>query len=229
MLLKFLIGLNLLISIFSIQRKTPVNSYGAGELIYLDRHRVYCLDGEVLAGFELFRPSKTTISFKYECLSTGKYSGQYIDHTTWTKSADNIFLMNLGANKLSNLPVQCKADFALQGFHLESVCTEPICDVRIVFSCAPIKIVKCGSDLTPWGDAVSGPNYALEKVPIKSKESTALTGFRLKVSYYFRWFAAAGQQFQWAYNSCQFIDTTLLVTPTTTDTTSNLRLLDELN
>ncbi|VDI65907.1 Hypothetical predicted protein [Mytilus galloprovincialis] len=46
---------------------TPANADGKGNMVYLDRHRPSCHIGYFINGFQLVRPTSTTIQYKYRC------------------------------------------------------------------------------------------------------------------------------------------------------------------
>lgn len=208
-ILRLILALNLIIFSFCTNdRRTPANAAGGGNVIYLDRHAVYCNDGEVLNGFQLVRPSGSTISFAYGCSKNTSIlkEGAYTGYTGWTYGADDVLGQDVTAHRLSDIPVQCGNDFGLQGFQLESRCGKSICDIRFRFQCVPLKISRCTSSATGWIDASDGQNYTLSGLWMALNGWDVMTGFRLNANYYFRWFKRDGRNFQFAYNTCNIRD-----------------------
>jgi hypothetical protein len=203
-LIKFFLFTNLIISTLCFDRYTPANANGSGNIIYLDRHSVYCKDGEALYGFRLIRPSSSQISYNYGCIKTESVStdGEYTAYTPWFPAADDVFAQEISANRLSGIPVNCKNDYGLKGFKLESLCGKPICDIRYKYTCSPLKPTTCSSGETGWTDGDDGYNYYLDRQWIRLDNYNVLTGFQLKVSYYFRLFQRDGRYFKYSYNYC---------------------------
>lgn len=202
--IKILIMCSIFISSLCYDRSTPANSDGKGDVIFLDRHSVYCNDGEALTGFRLVRPSSSQISFKYSCIKTESISieGEYTDYTSWYPAADDIFAQEESANRLSGIPFNCRNDYGLQGFRLETRCGKPICDLRFKYTCSPLKSKTCSSGETGWINGEDGQNYFLDRLWIMLDSYNVLTGFQLRVNYYFRIFQRDGRYFKYSYNYC---------------------------
>ena len=47
------------------ESQTKANDWGKGAVIYLDRHMFRVPEGCALRGFQLYRPTKTTIAYRY--------------------------------------------------------------------------------------------------------------------------------------------------------------------
>jgi hypothetical protein len=208
--LKFILVSNLILFIFTAgnDRRTPANADGSGNVIYLDRHAVFCNDREVLNGFQLVRPNGSTISFAYGCSKNESVlaTGAYTEYTGWTYAADDSIGQDVTAHRLADIPVQCRNDYGLQGFQLESRCGKPICDIRFRFVCVPLKSASCTSAATGWVDASDGQSYTLDRMWMSMDGWNVMTGFKLNANFYFRWFKRDGRNFQFVYNTCNVRD-----------------------
>jgi hypothetical protein len=201
-LLKFLTIILLGCEIFG--RRTQADSDGDGNIIFLDRHSVYCNEGEALNGFKLVTPGKDKIAIDYDCIKTEAITeeGEYTDYTGWYSAADDWFAQTISANRLSGIPVSCKNDFGLRGFKLESKCGKPICDIRFQFTCVPLKPTTCLSGKTGWIDAEDGQTYTLEKLWISLPTYHVLTDFALDVNTYSKFLQRDGKYFRYSFNYC---------------------------
>lgn len=204
-IVRLTLSISLIISAICYNRYTPWSPHGGGNIIFLDRHPVYCENGEALYGFKLMRiEDSDKIYYRYGCKATESVSteGEYTEYTRWVPASDWAIEQSYTAHKLEGLNVKCRNDFGLKGFKLESQCGKTICDIRYKYTCVPLKPIDCSSGETPQTDNQDGQNFTLEKQIILLNDYEVLTGFKLKVFFYYRYLTRDGRAFSYAYDFC---------------------------
>jgi len=191
------------------QFSTNPDSQGFGYIIYLDRHKVYCPDNQVLNGFQIVRPSELLVSVSYTCIEVVPLPIQEEIHMSpETNTYNNEKEKNYSADRLQYTPVQCPDDMGLKGFQLITQCNSwgAECYIKFDFYCTPLKFISCASSQTNFIDAVNGEFFTLLGVPIIGTPGNALTGFSLAVDYYSRKNTFSGRLFSMKYNYCNVRD-----------------------
>ncbi len=191
-----------------INFNTPANDDGEGAIVYLDRHDVECPVSHVLQGFDVFRPTDRTISIKYRCIRLQTLTdgvGDYSASTGWTNDFNNLISRKFSADRIQHIPVACNNNYALKSFKLESR-TTLFTEIRFKYVCTPLKMINCSSDSTSERDCYDGQNFTLSNVGFFLGSFNVLTGFKLDVSYYFRWFNFEGRRFRMNYSFCEARD-----------------------
>ncbi len=196
-----IISFNLLISTLCWNRQTGASSDGGGDVIFLDRHNVYCNTGEALQGFTI-NSGSGSVYFQYTCLASSaiQSSGAITASTPWTDAADDIFAQNISAHRMTYIPIQCNNDYALQGFKMSSSCSSPICKIKFDYTCVPVKAKDNSSSTTDWIDGGDGGINKLRNIQLLLADYNVLQGWKLNVSFYFRWFDRDGRYFKYTYN-----------------------------
>jgi hypothetical protein len=168
-------------------RQTPANDFGGGQIIYLDRHSVYCNAGEILQGYQLIRPTFTTISYVFRCLAHPavgladivKYTPLNDLGAIWEDS--NIFL--------DRHNIACPEGYALQGFRLARGGAN-LRQIQYIYTCARTAFGgACQTFETSeqWAQEKTGDNrsiaYLDRHLVLVPNGANAMQGFRLLTRY----------------------------------------------
>lgn len=98
-----------------LDRQTKATDWGKNEIFYLDRQHVKCAKDEALQGFQLTRPKKELLAYKYACRNIGKGDS----YETKTKlNAVNDKNLKKSANFLDRHHPKCKPGYGIQKFAL---------------------------------------------------------------------------------------------------------------
>lgn len=198
--LKILLLANLIIFSYCFNRKTLFSDNGGGDVIFLDRHRVYCNAGEILTGFNL-ESDGDYINYQFTCVTNEFVNpGTYDDATDWTKAADDVFASQISADRLTAHQPACRNDYGLRGFAVQSQFGFPIWNIRIIYTCVQLKVVSTSSNFSGWVDSGDGQNYTLNKLWVQMGINQALTGFRLYCDFYSRFLRRDGRYFRYFYS-----------------------------
>lgn len=175
---------------------TPANDWGKGNIHFLDRHIVNCPSGSALAGFHLFRPTPTTISYQKTCLASKGVSSDMIELNTTPQDIDHN--PNSSINYLDRQDVRCPDGRALQFFKVER--SGPT-KIYYRFQCVKINTGDCVNEETDWTDMGSRSNIYLDRQNVKpSKQGHVLTGFKLISTY------TGGNRIKYSIKTCQVLN-----------------------
>jgi hypothetical protein len=205
--IKILILVCLTTKINSWTNWTLEDDDGGGDVIFLDRHNVYCGPAEAMTGFGISRPRGGRIQVGYSCSRNDGILRDTKDFVTdWKEAADDWFSQKVSANRLDKHDVKCPSDYGLRGFRVQTRCGGIICDIRIAYQCVELKVRSCNDSQTGWINGEDGQNYMLSKQWISLDNTRILTGFRLHSDSYFRWFNIRGMNFMYSYSYCDIRD-----------------------
>ena len=169
-----------------IESATNLDEDGQGNLIYLDRHRVFVADyASALKSFRLVR-DENTIGFKFcrqrilnapvSSLSTKEYCTEVRDHENYGKIFD--------LNGLEVNPPSSHRRGFLKGFHLvrESNMTSfKIC--YTLLEGGGVWTDEPQEKFTKWNDAGGGKTYYLDRHEVRAREDNyAITGFTIETN-----------------------------------------------
>jgi len=149
-------------------KNTPDNNWGAGNSIYLDRHRLNCGRGGIQR-FQLKRPSTTKLDYKYTCVPgvNASQSGyKYTASNDW--GGGNMIYLDRHKVDCGKKPI---SDFQLK---------RPAGNkIQYKYRCSNRNAVgDCRNTATAWNTPSSSTIY-LDRHDVKCKASEALTKFRL--------------------------------------------------
>jgi hypothetical protein len=177
-------------SVISWNRYTSQTSYGDGDVLTLTQHRVYCNSGEVLTGFNIAQSGKN-IYFQYNCQSSSSVinSQAYTKTTSWVSSADLYVIKSYTAHRISDIPIKCNNDCALQGFQLKSKSTSILdtYDIQFEYTCVPVKAKKNWSTNTARINGEFGGVEKLSPLSIDLPSYQALLGWKLNTEINWSW------------------------------------------
>jgi hypothetical protein len=184
-----LITLGMISNVMNWNRWTSASSYNDGDVLSLTRHRVYCQNGEVLQGFNTAVSGKN-IYFQYNCLKTASVlSTTSTRYTNWVSSGDMyVFKANTGY-RISDIPIICSSNEALQGFQLKSRVTSILdtYDIQFEFTCVQIKAVKTWSGVTSRINGGFGGVERLAPLTIDLTGYNAIWAWRLSFDTDWSW------------------------------------------
>jgi hypothetical protein len=192
-----------ILNIFCYNRSTSKTADGDGDIIYLDRQKVYCGTGEVLGGFDM-NASSGKQNFEYDCFSTKSiFEDTYYDYTGWNDAAGSIFSEGKSGPKFRDHRISCRNNYVLRGWNLESDCSGwGTCNIRVKYQCVAAKIKSCTSYTTGWTYADKGYTYKMGDMQAISLGSyQALQSFKMETDDWDSWFVKYWN-FRWSYTYC---------------------------
>lgn len=209
--MKLIILLSIIVNIYSNRRVcTWWNENGGGNIIYLDRHNVYCNAGEVMTGFVIQAPvgpdNNGGLNVCYECLAKlAVFDNEVIyAETVWVKAAESILEQDRSADSLKNIGVWCPADWGIRGWRLITSCNgsffDSRCDMKFGYHCVALKVTGAVQTTTNMEDSNDGRNWDLWHTQIWLGGLNVLSGFQLEVEYYSRIFSFSGRRFRMRFN-----------------------------
>ena len=170
------------------QKSTPVNDYGGGATIFLDRHTPDC-GNQPFNSLKLNRPSDTTMKFDYTCSTGGNLSNpvQQSIPPQEDGGASTIYL--------DRQNIQCPADSALTKLHL----TRPSgSTISFDYSCAknatPLNCRQLTTTPRP-GDGTEGTQSLMSDIKCNNDEVLS----RIHV------FRPTPQTIAWEYTCCKTV------------------------
>lgn len=159
---------------------TGGNDWGDGQVVFLDRHQVYCNSTEVMQGWHFYRPTTTTIAYKYKCKKV-ENPGNMTEYET----SFDIYGSGDGTNYLDRHRPSCPDGSALNGFNLARQGSSKI---AIHYKCLGVKLNNCSSITTSETAAkdpsdTNYPNDYLDRQTIEVADDEAITGYQLHTRY----------------------------------------------
>lgn len=144
-ILNFVVLLGLINFTFSWTNCTPANENEDGNIIFLDRHNVYCDVSEAMQGFAIVTPSDRLFQVWYECtkkLAVHDEEQIYME-TGWTKAGENILTQTLSTESLKHIGFMCPVEYAVKGWRLITACNGNFfnnrCDIKFGYTYVGIK------------------------------------------------------------------------------------------
>jgi hypothetical protein len=181
----------LLIVCSSWSRNTNYNDNGLGDVVFLDRHKVDCNQGELLQGWQL-QNSGGNYRIAYDCLASKSViydsTDNYDEYTTYTNASDDKSLSSrqYSGAKFALHKVKCKDGYGVKKWWLETGGTSCyfgiICTMRLGFTCQRVKLTGgCNYNTSSTGSWSSQPqNMANSQINISG--FNIMQGFQLKIS-----------------------------------------------
>lgn len=173
-------------------RKSAPQTWGGGNIHYLDRQNVACPAKTAIDGFELYRPTPTTLAYKYSCrrncsgLKTGK---TYTGKTRPNATSNNL---NKSANYLDRHHPYCKVGYAMQQFKLGRAGNK----IFYSYTCTAASCKSRPSTYTSWQKAGNWEVVYLDRQHVRMQSHHVVTGFRLESKN------AGGNQFRYKIDYC---------------------------
>merc|ERR1711957_557800 len=157
-------------------RKNAPQSWGSGNIHYLDRQNVACPAKTAIDGFELYRPTPTTLAYKFSCRS--RCSGLKGGKTYAKKTKANATDKNLkkSANYLDRHHVYCKVGYALQQFKLDRAGN----NILYSYTCTAASCKSRPSTYTSWQKAGNWEVVYLDRQHVRMQSHHVVTGFKLE-------------------------------------------------
>ena len=182
-------------------RHTWWSSHGGGKLVYLDRHRVRCYNGEALKMFHLQR-NGGKVRYQYICcrmLKRGTCRNQ-VKYNRYTYGVHGS-----SAKYLKNQLVTCGSSAFLSSFRLTR--NRARNKIRYIYNCCHLRHAKhrkrmsCYSRHTKWTyHGYHEETWYLKKQIVQCKKRYFLNGFRLQ-QYRPAWWMSG--KFRYWYRCCK--------------------------
>ena len=162
--------------LISLNRKSRKQSYGGGNIYYLDRQNVSCPAKTALDGFKLYRPSGSTLAYKFSCRT--KCSGIKSGKTYKAKTKPSFISRNKkrSANYLDRHYVRCKVGYALRQFRMGRSGSK----IFYNYICTAVTCKSRPTTFTRW--RISGKNQIkyLDRQNVRMQSHHVITGFKLE-------------------------------------------------
>ena len=150
-------------------KDTKDNDWGNGNSIYLDRHRLNCGKGGIQR-FQLKRPSKTKLDYKYTCVpgvNASQTGYKYTKSNDW--GSGNMIYLDRHKVDCGKRPI---SDFQLRRPSKKKLQYKYRCSNRNAAG-------DCRNTATKWNTPSKSTIY-LDRHDVKCKPSEVLTKFRLR-------------------------------------------------
>jgi hypothetical protein len=166
---------------------TQKHDWDNGKIWFLDSHKLNCPLGSAISNFKLTRPSKTQLSYKYECVTNNAISTDatlIISKSTHYDSSHGDY----STNYLDRHHVQCPKNHVLVDFKLVDGGKDDK-QLQYQFKCSPATVSSCVTKTTKKTNAGSKPQTIyLEKQSVGPGFGTVganqvLAGFQMHSKY----------------------------------------------
>jgi hypothetical protein len=165
---------------------TSRQDWGGGNIHYLDRQNVNCPPRTALDAFQLYRPTSTTLAYRYNCrlncsgMKGGRFGSgpgkTYKGKTRPNKTSGNL---KRSANYLDRHHVYCRNGYALQQFKMGRSGR----DIYYGFTCTAAECKSRPTTYTQWQSGGNNEVIYLDRQLISMQSHSVVTGFKLETKY----------------------------------------------
>lgn len=184
----------------NLNRSTPDQDWGNGEIFYLDRHDVDCKQG-ALQGFHLRRPNDKSLAYSYACSNSKAIKQNVISKETPWNNTDND--KRKSAHFLDRHEVKCDNKFALQKFALVRNGDK----IHYVYKCVEVNCIDVQTQTTSQTDAGDYSTIYLDRQNIQISSDRVLTGFKLNTKYEKKFLFISKSYYTYTLTTCKLVET----------------------